>query len=225
MLRDIKWITVLPLLSSSAILSFPKGYNEETFVLLFLSEIIACHVSVNFLSSPGGNSCHHARHFNTFQQISKYLPCRLHKQPILLLDFWCVISVTKSMIILQTNTWLEGNHDNLVTHIYYLFKCFINFKVFSNRKSEKPRKMKLYDYNLMEYDKKKFHLHAIISFKLQLKMYSFSCHCNGNLILLSISCTINGYLLSNCWAIIRKCTQLLDEVLMTTNTTWYRQFN
>ena len=135
------------------ILVFTKSHNKETFVLLFFAQIMTCHVSVNFLSSPGGNSCHHARHFNTFQQISKYLPCRLHKQPILLLDFWCVISVTKSMIILQTNTWLEGNHDNLVTHIYYLFKCFINFKVFSNRNFE-PRKMKLYDYNLMEYDKK-----------------------------------------------------------------------
>ena len=118
------------------ILVFTKSHNKETFVLLFFAQIMTCHVSVNFLSSPGGNSCHHARHFNTFQQISKYLPCRLHKQPILLLDFWCVISVSKSMIILQTNTWLEGNHTNLATHIYHLFEFFIHFKIFSNIKSE-----------------------------------------------------------------------------------------
>ena len=118
------------------ILVFTKSHNKETFVLLFFAQIMTCHVSVNFLSSPGGNSCHHARHFNTFQQISKYLPCRLHKQPILLLDFWCVITVTKSMIILQTNTWLEGNHTNLVTHIYHLFKFFIHFKILPNIKSE-----------------------------------------------------------------------------------------
>ena len=132
------------------ILVFTKSHNKETFVLLFFAQIMTCHVSVNFLSSPGGNSCHHARHFNTFQQISKYLPCRLHKQPILLLDFWCVITVTKSMIILQTNTWLEGNHDNLVTHIYYLFKCFINFKVFSNRKSEKWNYMIITWWNMIK---------------------------------------------------------------------------
>ena len=112
------------------ILVFTKSHNKETFVLLFFAQIMTCHVSVNFLSSPGGNSCHHARHFNTFQQISKYLPCRLHKQPILLLEFWCVISVTKSMIILRANTWLEGNDTNLVIHIY------------------------IYIYSSMEYNKK-----------------------------------------------------------------------
>ena len=56
----------------SAILSFPKGYNEETFVLLFLSEIIACHVSVNFLSTLGTILCH-ARHFQHLQANRKVL--------------------------------------------------------------------------------------------------------------------------------------------------------
>ena len=54
-----------------------QSYNEETFVLLFLSQIITCHVSVIFLSRLFWNNLSSVV-YDVYQHLRKQIQCQLH---------------------------------------------------------------------------------------------------------------------------------------------------
>ena len=107
-------------------LSF-KAIMKKHLFCCFLTQIMTCHVSVNFLSSLGTISAVHDV-FNTSKQMWKYLSC-LFQNYQFYFGLWCVLKRTEEVTSVKRICFylanIGSNQAKFSTHNYIVFTIFV----------------------------------------------------------------------------------------------------
>ena len=110
-------------------LSF-KAIMKKHLFCCFLTQIMTCHVSVNFLSSLGTISAVHDV-FNTSKQMWKYLSC-LFQNYQFYFGLWCVLKRTEEVTSVKRICFylanIGSNQAKFSTHNYIAFTRFVIYR-------------------------------------------------------------------------------------------------